>query len=180
MVFIVIILQIRSTGSDRVVVYLIAATIALCAGHGGLGFGRAVGPNPHNHFSTIGAKQGLELYKRRTYTKKMSAIKTHDHWQVIQGGTIHYEGEEEDAQPLEVRAIRVSRNNPSACLLLTEKTYEGGSIPRTEQNVLHARITGTVPSANTTEFNVSTRLDGQTHALNLTSVKSSRETCVVM
>ena len=110
----------------------------------------------------------------------MSAIKTHDHWQVLQGGTIHYEGDaEETTQPLEVRAIRVSRNNPSACLLLTEKTYEGGSIPK-EQNVLHARITSTVPSANTTEFKVSTRLDGQTHALNLTSVKSSKESCVVM
>lgn len=181
MAFIAIILQIRSTVRGRVAANRIAATIPLCAGHGGLDSGRAVGPNPHNHFSTIGAKQGLELYKRRTYTKKMSAIKTHDHWQVVQGGTIHYTGEEEeDRQPLEVRAIRVSRNNPSACLLLTEKTYEGGSIPRTEQNVLHAHITGTVPSANTTEFNVSTRLDGQTHALNLTSVKSSKESCVVM
>jgi hypothetical protein len=111
----------------------------------------------------------------------MSAIKTHDHWQVLQGGTIHYEGEDEESvQPLQVRAIRVSRNNPSTCLLLTEKTYEGGSIPRTEQNVLHACITGTVPGATTTEFNVSTRLDGQSHALNLTSVKSSRKSCVVM
>lgn len=70
MAFIAIILQIRSTVRGRVAANRIAATIPLCAGHGGLDSGRAVGPNPHNHFSTIGAKQGLELYKRRTYTKK--------------------------------------------------------------------------------------------------------------
>lgn len=69
MAFIAIIFRAQSIVSDRVAVNLIADTIPLCAGHGGLGSGRAVGPNPHKHFSTIDAKQDLELYKRHTYTE---------------------------------------------------------------------------------------------------------------
>jgi len=67
--FIATIFRAQSTVSDRVAGNLIADIIPLCAGHGGLGSGPAVGPNPHNRFSTIGAKQDLELYKRHTSTK---------------------------------------------------------------------------------------------------------------
>ena len=111
----------------------------------------------------------------------MSAIKTHDHWEVIQGGEIKIETSDSDQNaPIHVRAVRVFRTDPSLCELMTEKTYMGGSISRTEHFIQKGHIHSTEPSSSTTKFNVSTRLNGEKIELNLTSVKSNKQTCVVM
>tara|TARA_B110000858_G_C17509194_1_gene339592 strand:- start:39 stop:374 length:336 start_codon:yes stop_codon:yes gene_type:complete len=111
----------------------------------------------------------------------MSAIKTHDHWEVVQGGEIKLEAvESEQNAPIRVRAVRISRTNPSLCELMTERTYTGGSISRTEHFIQHGHIQSTEPSSSTTKFNVSTRLNGEKLELNLTSVKSNKQSCLVM
>ena len=81
----------------------------------------------------------------------MSAIKTHDHWEVVKGGEIKLEtAESEENAPIRVRAVRVSRTNPSLCELMTERTYMGGSISRTEHFVQQGHIQSTEPSSSTT------------------------------
>lgn len=112
----------------------------------------------------------------------MSAIKTHDHWEVINGGeiTLPATEAEENAPTMVVTAVRVSRSTPHLCNLMTKKTYCGGSISRTEHFIQQGQIVSTVPSLNTTDFNVSTRIGGEKLKLNLTSIKSDDKNCVVM
>ena len=93
----------------------------------------------------------------------MSAIKTYDHWEVINGGEITLQSveSEENAPTMVVTAVRVSRNTPHICKLMTKKTYCGGSISRTEHFIQQGQILNIAPSPNTTEFNIQTQLDGE-------------------
>lgn len=108
----------------------------------------------------------------------MSAIKTHEFWDVVHGEELSLE-DENGPKSMRVRKIMVSRQNPSQCQLFMVRTDNSGSIQLAESCVYHGRVDNITPKEACMDFVVRAKVGEDVHALTLTSVKGKRDNCTI-
>lgn len=107
----------------------------------------------------------------------MSAMKTHELWDVVHGGNITIENEEGE-RSMSVKKLLVSRQRPSLCQIFTEGESTG-SISSSTTKVYNGKIETIVPADNSTEFAIKAKVGEQIQELTLKSVKSQQSDCVI-
>lgn len=110
----------------------------------------------------------------------MSAIKTHDLYDVIHGDQIVFENED-GQQTLEVKTMLVDRQKPKTCQLFTAAENVGSMSSNTSQ-VYHAFIKDVRPSKKNPliqQFSVDAQIGDETRELNLQTLKSKNRDCVI-
>jgi hypothetical protein len=106
----------------------------------------------------------------------MSAIKTHELFNIVQGDTITVE-DEEGEQILNVKSLLISRQKPHICQIFTERE-NAGSMNRGTQ-VYHAKIETIEPGATSTDFSVKAKVGDEFHKLSLKTVRSESSECII-
>jgi hypothetical protein len=124
----------------------------------------------------IGRKNVRRLFKMYT-SLYMSAIKTHEIFNVVQGDDITYENDQGEEQTLTVKSLMVERQRPSVCQIFTEKENVG-SMAR-ETKCFHASIETITPSDSHTEFAVRANIYHNFHNLQLKTVRSESSECTI-
>jgi len=107
----------------------------------------------------------------------MSAIKTHETFNIVQGDDISFTNEEGRDTVLQVKSLSVSRQTPSVCVISTEKE-NAGSMAR-ETKCFHAKIETITPGTSHTEFAVKAKVNNEFHSLNLKTVRSQSSDCTI-
>ena len=107
----------------------------------------------------------------------MSAIKTHDLWDVVHGDNVVITNEDGSKHHV-VKSILVNRQKPSFCQLFTEGENTG-SLSSRETNVLTAQINTITPSEVCTEFAVNAKVGEKLQALNFKTVKNKNSECII-
>ena len=107
----------------------------------------------------------------------MSAIKTHELFNIVQGDDIVFQNEDGEDQVLKVKSLMVERQRPSFCQIFTERE-NAGSMAR-ETKCYHAKIQTIVPETAYTEFAVKAKINDNFHELNLKTVKSESSECTI-
>jgi len=131
-----------------------------------------------NHFWFIDVKSDQTLFKG-AYSYLMSAIKTHEFFNIIEGDSIEFQNED-GPQTLQVSRMMVSRQNPTACQLFAHAENKGSMSSR-ETKVYHGQInafTKTVDSTET-EFSVRAKIGDELKNLKLKTVKSNSSECCI-
>jgi len=106
----------------------------------------------------------------------MSAIKTHELFNIVEGDKIRFENDEGE-HVLHVKSMMVERQRPSICQIFTEKENDS-SISR-ETRAFHAKIENITPGVSSTEFSVKAKVGKDFHVLKLTTVRSESSECVI-
>ena len=106
----------------------------------------------------------------------MSAIKTHELFEIVTGDDITIENEDGE-QVLLVKKLLVSRQQPSICQLFTERENTG-SLSRGTM-VYNAKIQTISPQTASTDFAVKAKVGDEFHTLNLKTVRSESSECVI-
>jgi hypothetical protein len=108
----------------------------------------------------------------------MSAIKKHQLWDIVNANTdIGYTNEDGD-HSLQVKSLLVSRQIPNECQVFCE-SESIGSMPGNSTSVFKGKITKITPKANHTNFDVEIKVGEEHQTLNLKSVKSRNNECVI-
>lgn len=107
----------------------------------------------------------------------MSAIKTHDVWDVVHGDEIVISNEDGTAHHA-VKSIMVKRSTPEFCQLFTEGENTG-SLSSRETKVLNAKINTISPNTNTIDFAVNAKVGDKLQTLNLKTVKNNNSECTI-
>lgn len=105
----------------------------------------------------------------------MSAIKTHEIFNVVQGDEITYQNDQGETQTLTVKSLMVERQRPSVCQIFTEKENVG-SMAR-ETKCFHASIETMTPCDSYTEFAVKAKVYHNFHSLQLKTVRLESSEC---
>lgn len=106
----------------------------------------------------------------------MSAMKTHEMFNIVHGDSIQFENDKGE-QTFEVKSIMVSRQQPSICQLFTQKENTG-SLAR-ETQVYHAKIETISPDTTTTDFSVRAKVGDEIQTLKLKTVRSESSDCCI-
>ena len=107
----------------------------------------------------------------------MSAIKTHELFNIVQGDDIVFENAEGTEHVLKVKSLMVERQRPSFCQIFTERE-NAGSMAR-ETKCFHAKIQTIVPEVAYTEFAIKAKVNEDFHTLKLKTVKSESSECTI-
>ena len=107
----------------------------------------------------------------------MSAIKTHEQFQIVHGDDIEFTNEDGD-QTLQVKSLVVSRQRPSICQVFTSKENTG-SLQSTETKVYNGKIETISPGSLTTEFVVKTKVGEEFQTLKLKCQRSETSDCCI-
>ena len=107
----------------------------------------------------------------------MSAIKTHEQFQIVDGDSIEFANEEGEAHTMKVRSILVNRQKPSVCQLFTER--ENCSSLQSSTKVYNGKIENIVPGNVTTEFAVKARVADEFQTLNLKCQRTETSDCSI-
>ena len=106
----------------------------------------------------------------------MSAIKTHELFNIIQGDTITLTNDEGE-QVLNVKSLLLSRQKPHICQIFTERE-NAGSMNRGTQ-VYHAKVETIEPRVASTDFSVKAKVGDDFHMLTLKTVRSESSECII-
>lgn len=107
----------------------------------------------------------------------MSAIKTHEVFNIVSGDDITLQNEDGDDQILKVKSIMVDRQRASVAQIFAQQENTG-SMAR-ETKCYHAKIKSIVPGSISTDFLVKARVNNEFMDLNLTTVKSESSECII-
>ena len=107
----------------------------------------------------------------------MSAIKTHEQFQIVYGDDIEFTNDEGN-HTLQVRSLVVSRQRPSICQLFTAKENTG-SLQSSETKVYNGKIETISPGSLTTEFVVKAKVGESLQTLNLKCQRSESSDCCI-
>ena len=107
----------------------------------------------------------------------MSAIKTHDVWDVVHGDDVVIQNEDGSVTH-NVKSIMIDRNKPSFCQLFTEGENTG-SLSSRSTKVLSAKINSISPNVNTTDFAVNAKVGEEVQILNFKTVKNKNSECII-
>jgi len=107
----------------------------------------------------------------------MSAIKTHDVWDVVHGDNVVIQNEDGSVMH-NVKSIMINRSKPSFCQLFTEGENTG-SLSSRETKVLSAKINTISPNTNTTDFVVNAKVGDELQTLNFKTVKNTNSECTI-
>ena len=107
----------------------------------------------------------------------MSAIKTHDLWDVVHGDEVVITNEDGSTHHV-VKSILIDRQKPSFCQLFTEGENTG-SLSSRETKVLHAKINTITPNVACTDFAVNAKVGEELQTLNFKTVKNQNSECVI-
>lgn len=107
----------------------------------------------------------------------MSAMKTHELWDIVHGDVVTVENEDGE-QSMIVKKMLVSRQSPSMCQIFTEGESTG-SISSSTTKVYNGKIKTMVPTDNLTEFTINAKVGDHIQGLCLKSVKSQQSECTV-
>ena len=108
----------------------------------------------------------------------MSAIKTHEFWDVVHGEEITAEYDNE-SRNMRVRKIVVPRQDPQKCQLYMVRTDNTGSIGPAESYVYHGRVDTITPKDACMEFAVRAQVGETVHQMTLTSIKGKNDACTI-
>ena len=116
-------------------------------------------------------------YLRRMNKINMSAIKTHDVYNVIHGDdlVVAQEGEE---KRFKVTSMLLQRDRPSVCQIFTA-TENTGSLASSETKAFNCKVVSTEPSQHSTKFNLKAVVGTETQEIALTSVKTQSSECTI-
>jgi len=107
----------------------------------------------------------------------MSAIKTHELFDIVDGDDIVFKDSEGEDQILKVKSLMVERSRPSFCQIFTEKENMG-SMAR-ETKCFNAKIQLIKPETSYTEFEIKTKVNNDFQNLKLKTVKSESSECII-
>tara|TARA_B110000091_G_C13320034_1_gene271986 strand:- start:52 stop:402 length:351 start_codon:yes stop_codon:yes gene_type:complete len=108
----------------------------------------------------------------------MSAIKKHQLWNIVHANTdIDYTNEEGE-HILQAKSLLVSRQIPNECQVFCE-SESVGSMPGNSTTVYKGKITKITPKSNHTNFDIQIKVGQKHQTLNLKSVKSKNNECVI-
>ena len=107
----------------------------------------------------------------------MSAIKTHDLWDVVHGDEVVITNEDGSKRHV-VKSILIDRQKPSFCQLFTEGENTG-SLSSRETKVLNAKINTSTPNVACTDFAVNAKVGEELQTLNFKTVKNQNSECVI-
>ena len=106
----------------------------------------------------------------------MSAIKTHEMFNVVAADDINFENEEGE-HCFHIKSMLVSRQQPSVCQLFTEKENTGSLVRETK--VYNAKIEQICPNPTVTQFSVKAKIGNEFQQLNLKTVRSENSECCI-
>jgi hypothetical protein len=109
----------------------------------------------------------------------MSAIKTHEFFNIVGGDSIDFHNDE-GQQTLQVSRMMVSRQNPTLCQLFAHAENKG-SLSSRETKVYHGQINAYTKTVNSeeTEFSVKAKVGDEFKTLILKTVKSNNSECCI-
>lgn len=107
----------------------------------------------------------------------MSAIKTHEMFDIVHGGDLEVSNEEGE-HTLNVKTLMVSRQHPGRCQIFTQRENTG-SLPSYKTKVYHGQIENIKPADTVTEFSIKARIDDEVRDLQLKTVPSKSSECCV-
>jgi hypothetical protein len=108
----------------------------------------------------------------------MSAIKKFRHWDIVHANTdIEFTNEDGD-HTLQAKSMMVSRQIPNQCQVFCE-SESVGSVSGKSTTVYNGKIIKTTPKANHTNFDVEIKVGDHLQTLNVKSVKSKNNECVI-
>ena len=110
----------------------------------------------------------------------MSAIKTHDLYDVVHGDDILFTSEDE-TKKLKVRSLVMDRRSDrrDICQIFAE-TENKGSLPTSDMKVLNCKITNITPDKTHYTFAVDAMVGKSPQSLSLKAVKSSNQnSCII-
>ena len=107
----------------------------------------------------------------------MSAMKTHDVYNVIHGDDVLLTRDDNE-QRFKVKSLLVDRQKQHVCQIFTQ-TENTGSMASSESKARNCRVVSTEPDQHSVKFNVKALVGDQSQDLVLTSVKSTGSECVI-
>jgi|MDSY01.1.fsa_nt_gb hypothetical protein len=107
----------------------------------------------------------------------MSAIKTHEQFQIVTGDNIEYSNEDGE-HSLQPTSLVVSRQTPSICQIFTTKENTG-SLQSSETQVYHGKIETISPGTTATEFVVKVRVGESFQNVKLQCQRSESSECSI-
>lgn len=107
----------------------------------------------------------------------MSAIKTHEQFQIVTGDNIDYSNEDGE-HSLQPTSLVVSRQQPSICQIFTTKENTG-SLQSSETQVYHGKIETISPGSITTDFVVKARVGESFQTVTLKCQRSESSECCI-
>lgn len=130
-----------------------------------------------DHYLNTAKESDQTLFKYK-WMSQMSAIKTHETFQIVHGDDIQCQNEEGEDKQLRVKSLVISRQKPSLCQIFTVKENTG-SLQSSETKVYHGKIETIAPGAVTTEFVVKARVGEEFQNLNLKCQRSESSDCCI-
>lgn len=115
-------------------------------------------------------------YLRTFFVLQMSAIKTHELWDIVHGDDIIITNESGEST-MKVKSILVSRQKPSLCQIFAEQENTGSVSNNT--TVYHGFINTITPNSCSTDFAVKAKIGDHTQELTLKSVRTQSRDCVI-
>jgi len=106
----------------------------------------------------------------------MSAIKTHELWNIVNGDDITFENDEGE-QTFKVTSMLISRQRPRTCQIFAEQENAGSVSHNT--TVYHGFIDTITPNTTSTEFEVKAKIGDIVQDLTLKSVRSESRECII-
>jgi len=128
------------------------------------------------NFWHIVVEDDQTLYKPSFSMDDMSAIKTHETFNIVSGDDITFENDEGE-HVFHVKSILIERQRPSICQIFAEKE-NAGSMSRAT-TVYNAKIEQIVPGSTSTEFSVKAKVNDSFHVLKLNTVRSESSECII-
>ena len=106
----------------------------------------------------------------------MSAIKTHELWDIVHGDDINISNDQGD-YTFKVKSLLVSRQRPKTCQIFTEQENTGSVSMDTK--VYYGFIDTITPNSTCTDFAVKAKVGDQIQELSLKSVRSKSRECII-
>ena len=129
------------------------------------------------NFWHIVVEDDQTLYKQSFfYAPDMSAIKTHETFNIVSGDDITFENDDGE-HVFQVKSLLIERQRPSICQIFAEKE-NAGSMSRAT-TVYNAKIENIVPGSTSTEFSVKAKVNDSFHVLKLKTVRSESSECII-
>lgn len=108
----------------------------------------------------------------------MSALKTHEYFNVVQGEDLLCPSENGE-ETVQIKKLVVSRMHPSRCQVFTRKENIG-SMSSPETKVYNGVIETIRPSSDVTEFAIKARVNSELVSLTLKTVPANSSECSIM
>ena len=106
----------------------------------------------------------------------MSAIKTHELFNIVDGDDIVFENDDGE-QRFRVKSLMVERQFPSKCQIFAEKENVGSMARGTK--CWTAKIETIKPESASTDFSVKAKVNNEFQTLQLKTVRSASSECAI-